>query len=378
MRVLYWIDADGGGILAYAVEQAKALERVGLEVTILHRQGLEIEGAGKALGMLPARKAACGGRMKRVLGYVEDARASVKQVVRLTGENAFDLVLLDCFREYLSPFWVGPLRRLRERGQRIGVINHDPVRDFVVGPKWWHDYSIRSAMSCFTDIFVHDARKMDWGGKRPEGIRVHQLCHGPFRYPVGAKGRAGQRAEWGVNQEDFVFLSFGQVRDGKQLDLVLRAMTRLPDRIKLVVAGKGDSQSQRPVSYYQELARELGIAERCHWENRYIGDEEVSDLFEASDAVLTTYSNKFVSASGVLSTAVAYQRPVLASSGGGPMETALRDYAIGEWVRPGDAAGILEGMGQLSESTREKFDFAAYTEDHSWEANARCLLGAIT
>lgn len=378
MKILYWIDAAGGGILAYAVEQAKALERVGFEVTLVHRKGLAIKAAGNALPLLFAGKANRSSRLERVWGYVRDARVSVKQVQNLVKKDSFDLVLLDCFREYLSPFWVGPLRRLRERGQRIGVINHDPVRDFVVGPKWWHEYSIRSAMRCLTDVFVHDDRLIDWGGKRPEGIRVHQLCHGPFRYPEGKKGRARQRKEWGIKEEDFVFLSFGQVRDGKQLDLVLQAMTQLPDRIKLVVAGKGDSQSQRPVSHYQDLSKDLGVASRCHWENRYIADEEVSDLFYGADAVLTTYSKKFVSASGVLSTAVAYDRPVLASAGGGPMETALRDYGIGEWVGPGDSAGILEGMSQLSKRKRGEYDFAAYTEDHSWEANARCVLDALS
>jgi hypothetical protein len=81
-------------------------------------------------------------------------------------------------------------------------------------------------------------------------------------------------------------LAFGQIRDGKNLDLFLRAMTRLPENVKLLVAGKGDSGSSRPPEYYQKMAEELGVAEHCRWDIRRIPEDEVGDIFAASDVVL--------------------------------------------------------------------------------------------
>lgn len=373
-RILYVAESDSGGIFTYACRQALALAERGAEITFLCRPA-KFTVSHPLISFkteFPSRPGNKGRRLKRLTTYVLDSRKCMTSVVK-EANTGYELILWDCFREYLSPFWIGPLEKLRKRGLRIGVINHDPVRDFIVGPRWWHEYCIRRAFRCFTDVFLHDDRRVDWGGGRPRHVRVNTIPHGPYTYPEGRKGREARRKEWNFSKGDFAFLSFGQVRDGKQLDLVLQAMTRLPGRVKLVVAGKGGAQSQKPVSYYQDLARELGVSARCYWENRYIDDDEVSDLFLASDAVLTTYSSRFVSASGVLSTAVAYNRPVLASAGDGPMRTALCDYPIGEWVEPGNPEQLLGKMEMLA-NARKMYRFEEYNRDHSWDTNARIIL----
>jgi glycosyltransferase involved in cell wall biosynthesis len=150
---------------------------------------------------------------------------------------------------------------------------------------------------------------------------------------------------------DVVFLAFGQIRDGKNLDLFLRAMPRLPENVKLLVAGKGDSGSSRPAAYYQKLAEELGVADRCRWDIRRIPDEEVGDIFAACDVVLVTYSAKFRSASGVLNAAVSARKPVLASSGPGPLKTVVEKYELGVFVKPDDAEEILRGASKLVPSS---------------------------
>jgi glycosyltransferase involved in cell wall biosynthesis len=146
---------------------------------------------------------------------------------------------------------------------------------------------------------------------------------------------------------DVVFLAFGQIRDGKNLDLFLRAMTRLPENVKLLVAGKGDSGSSRPAEYYQKLAQELGVGERCRWDIRRIPEDEAGDIFAACDVVLVTYSAKFRSASGVLNAAVSARKPVLASCGGGPLKTVVEKYHLGVFVEPDNAEEVLRGASKL-------------------------------
>jgi glycosyltransferase involved in cell wall biosynthesis len=157
---------------------------------------------------------------------------------------------------------------------------------------------------------------------------------------------------------DVVFLAFGQIRDGKNLDLFLRAMRRLPDNVKLLVAGKGDSGSSRPPEFYQKLAEELGVGDRCRWDIRRIPEEEVGDLFAACDVVLVTYSAKFRSASGVLNAAVSARKRALASCGGGPLKSAIEKYKLGIFVKPDDSEEIFNGAKLLLDAftSNAKFD----------------------
>ena len=337
-------------------------------------------------------------------------------------------VLFACYKEYFAPFWVGPLRRLAKRGFVIGTIAHDPVRDFVVGPLWWHRWSVRLGYSFVRHVFVHDDTPVDFGGKRPDGIQVHEIPHGPYEVAEPKIGREAMRRKLGfattkdtnahekVKAEltteftestegeagpffdkpsgaafsnpstseiardsentsltrsasipvsspatsyhlpatpaspDVVFLAFGQIRDGKNLDLFLQAMTRLPENVKLLVAGKGDSRSSKPPEFYQKLAEDLGVADRCRWDIRRIPEEEVGDVFATCDVVLLTYSAKFRSASGVLNAAVSARKPVLASSGAGPLKNVVSKYQLGVFVEPDKPEEILRGAKQLLDS----------------------------
>ena len=83
-------------------------------------------------------------------------------------------------------------------------------------------------------------------------------------------------------------LSFGHIRDGKNLDLAIRAMADYPS-LYLIVAGKEQSSGQKPLSYYQNIARLLNVDDRCRWLYGYVPEENVGKLFLASDLVLLTY-----------------------------------------------------------------------------------------
>jgi glycosyltransferase involved in cell wall biosynthesis len=387
-------------------------------------------------------------------------------------------VLFACYKEYFAPFWVGPLRKLAKKGVVIGTIAHDPVRDFVVGPLWWHRWSVRLGYSFVRDVFVHDDTPVDFGGKQPEGIEVHQIPHGPYEVAEPKIGREAMRKKLGFDsvlttedtetteQEDkdlshggtanteklgkeaglrpgswagaafsnpstselardsentslnrstiapasdaaldsrpstldckapatsnplpvtpaspdVVFLAFGQIRDGKNLDLFLRAMTQLPENVKLLVAGKGDSGSSRPAAFYQKLAEELGVAARCRWDIRRIPEDEVGDIFAACDLVLLSYSARFRSASGVLNAAVSARKLVLASSGLGPLKTVVNNYHLGVFVEPDDVEEIVRGASKfVPNSAMEQPATPApawdrYECENSWEESARIVL----
>ena len=417
-KLLYACLSESGGVLDYAVYQAGALlkdaskrDGNGFELHFLCQNSFPVERLPAGIKVWEFEKSRESrvesrgllGKILRVLRMISDLRLEAKQVARLahqlqhTSSTRHELpstrhrsgpaevaVLFDCYKEYFAPFWIWPLRRLAKKGVVMGTIAHDPVRDFVVGPLWWHRCSVRLGYSFVRHVFVHDDTPVDFGGKRPEGIAVHQIPFGAYPLSPPRGGREEVRNRFGFANSDIVFFAFGQIRDGKNLDLFLRAMTKLPENVKLLVAGKGHSGSSKPPEFYQDLAEELGVAERCRFEIRRIPDEEVGDLFNAIDFTLLTYSAKFRSMSAVLATALTARKPVLASSGLGPLKTMVEKYELGVFVKPDDPEEILRGATKLVPSSATgKCEFMLqpewerYERENSWEENARRVCQAF-
>lgn len=378
MRLLYLCDADGGGIAEYAIRQCHALGEAGAKVTFLCRPSFDVHRlqVSKVTALLPTVAAGRPPRVVRMLRQIKDSRSVAKITVGTAELENFDALLLACYQEYFSPFWAPILRAAAASGLRIGTIAHDPVRDFVVGPVWWHRWSVRQAYSFVRDVFVHDGTPVDFGGPQPVHLTTHVIPHGPFEVSSPRQSREKLRQLHGFADSDTVFLSFGQIRDGKNLDRFLRAMTLLPDSVKLLVTGSGGSGSQRPPDYYVGLATELGVADRCVWDLRYVPDEETGDLFELADHVLLTYSAKFRSASGVLNAAVSCRRTVLASSGSGPLKSAVENYRLGRFVEPDDDESILQGAQHLMWDQQSP-DWDRYEAENSWNVNALGILSAF-
>jgi len=446
--------------MEYAVRQAAAIALEGLEVHFLCKESFPRQRLATGIRVInfeAGRKTFCStGKLRTIWRLTIGSRRISQQIFEIAEKMHFEFVLFACFKEYFSPFWVWPLRRLAMKGVVIGTIAHDPIRDFVVGPLWWHLLSVRLGYSFVQHVFVHDETPVDFGGRQPEGIQVHQIPHGPYEVAEPKIGREAMRKKLGFvttkgtnphenlttdvmdghgsyaglhlasqagtafsnpstselardpentsptrsvsittdaakpprmeNGErrtdgtagadtldlepkaqatspatshsplaspaspDVIFLAFGQIRDGKNLDLFLRAMTILPNHVKLLVAGKGGSGSSKPPEFYQKLAEELGVADRCRWDIRRIPEDEVGDIFAACDVVLVTYSAKFRSASGVLNAAVSARKPVLASSGPGPLKTVVNKYLLGVFIEPDNFEEVLRGARQISDS----------------------------
>lgn len=379
MRILYVCEADGGGIAEYAIRQSEALGKAGAEVTFLCRPTFETGrlNGPRVMPSLPAARARGSSPMIRMARQIDDARQVARVAAKLASATACDALLIACYAEYFAPLWAATLRRACRKGLKIGTIAHDPVRDFVLGPTWWHRWSVRQAYSFANHVFVHDATPVDFGGPPPGHLTTHIIPHGPFVIAAPRRDRASLRRHFGFADSDTVFLAFGQIRDGKNLDRFLRAMKELPEAVKLLAAGSGGSGSQRPAEYYKKLAAELGIGERCIWDIRYIPDEETGDLFGAADFALMTYSAKFRSASGVLNAAVSCRKPVLASSGDGPLKSVVREYGLGVFVPPDDDAAILEGARRLM-GEGAKPEWERYEQENSWEENARRVIDAFS
>jgi glycosyltransferase involved in cell wall biosynthesis len=185
---------------------------------------------------------------------------------------------------------------------------------------------------------------------------------------------SGIRKSWGVQEGQKVFLSFGSVRDGKNLDLAVQALAQVPEAF-LVLAGAVASCNDKNFTYYRELAARLGVMNRCYFVEGFVADEELGHYFSGTDFVLLIYAASFHSQSGVLHLAARAHKAVLASAAPSPLLKSVRDYGLGKVILPDSLEEVVLGMQNLLKSLPQP-RWEDYEASASWDLNAREILKA--
>jgi glycosyltransferase involved in cell wall biosynthesis len=375
MRLLYHCAESEGGLAEYSRHQAAALATLPNTEILWHAPaGVDMPEGVSPLDALCVPKRHSGrNKLRRAVDFALDTLLPYSALSQEIAKTQPDAVLLSSWSEYFAPLWAPRLRRWQKRGVRCGAVIHDPVRDYVRGPLWWHRYSIRQAYSFLDVAFTHDAASPETCGSSV-ALRTVQLPHGPYPVPLGEAAKTELRREFGIPESADVLLSFGHIRDGKNLDQIIAALPSLLS-VHLLVAGREQSAGQKPAAYYQDLASKLGVADRCHWYTNYIPNDEVWKYFLASDLLLLTYTQDFRSASGVLNVNTQFGLPVLASAGAGPLLEAVKRYGLGSILQHPDATSIAQAV---PEALRVKGEWLRFAEENSWRINAERVVDALS
>jgi glycosyltransferase involved in cell wall biosynthesis len=375
-KVLLFAPTPSGGLAEHVFYQAQALQKSGLEViclatgTFLSRRQVEFNIRRGLFDMPPSHLPKWMRRPWQVFSLVTNEWLLAFWIVR----HRPDFVLLDTYAEYLSPLWIWPHLLVKHfLGIQYVANLHDPVRKGLIGPPWWHKWSFNLAYRPLSIVLVHGPVKPE--AKVPERVRIVEVPVGIYDIRPSPVSREEVRRRWGVKGGQKVFLSFGHVRDGKNLDLAVRALKEVPDSF-LVIAGSVASASDRSFSFYRQLAEELGVSERCHLREGFVPDNELGALFEGTDFVLLTYSASFHSQSGVLNIAARANKPVLASAAPGPMLDVVRRFNLGIAVEPDSAAAVARGVREMM-TAELRPDWTGYAEFAGWNVNVRKLLEAV-
>jgi len=375
LKVLLYAPSVKGGIAEHTAYQGKALKKAGAKVICLvppsflagRRTDLEQEVClpspfPEGLSGIVAKLSIAG---RIIYGSMILAAKILK--------HRPDLVLLDSYVEYLSPLWVWPHWFLSKVWRISYAANlHDPVRSYIVGPRWWHRLSVRLAYLPLNFVLTHD--KLPEPSPVPSGIPVVEVPVGVYEIRTLPNSAVEIRARWGVAENQRVFLSFGYVRDQKNLDLAIQALVAVPEAV-LVVAGSVASSHDKSFSYYRDLASRLGVTSRCKLFEGFVADEDVGTYFAAADFVLLTYSSSFHSQSGVLNIAARARKPVLLSAAPSPALESVRNYSLGVSFPPDCLGYTIQAMERLitSPPTPRWDDYETFA---SWDQNARRILEA--
>jgi glycosyltransferase involved in cell wall biosynthesis len=305
------------------------------------------------------------------------ATQTVRNQLRFAWEvykNKPTLVLSASHIDSQSPLWVWPHVLLSTFRKTIYAMNlHFPNRDHHIGPKWWQRFAAKIAFRPFRIAVAH--KRIFPPTLVPKYIRPVEVPLGPdIGLPLKENPKA-IRKRWKVPRGKKVFLAFGHVRNHKNLDLVIRAMTDVPEAC-LVIQGRVSNHRDRPLKYYQMLADDLGLSKRVLISDEFVPDEKRQSYFEAADFVVSTYSSGFHSQTATLATAARVRRRVLSSSGSSPMRDLVEHFGLGIHVEPDSSEAIADGMTTLLHAdlpTPRWEDFDAYA---TWETNVTRLLEA--
>jgi glycosyltransferase involved in cell wall biosynthesis len=223
-------------------------------------------------------------------------------------------------RPELDVRWV---RRLERRRPTV-LTAHDvvPRRDQAL-PAW------RRALALVDRVVVHSHRavgELEQLGVEPD--RITRIPHPVFEAAAPPGPPHGN-----------TLLFFGLLRAFKGLDVLVRALPRIP-YARLVVAG----DPVDPVDSTQALAAELGVADRIAWRLGFVPESEVAELMAGAAVVVLPYRR--LDSSGVLATAIGYRRPVVVSDVGSLGEI-VREFGAGLVVPPGDEAALGDACASL-------------------------------
>jgi len=199
--------------------------------------------------------------------------------------------------------------------------------------------------------------------------RVHVIPHGAFDYLTRLPAERPLPAELEA-AEGPVILCFGLIRPYKGVDVLLRAFADVPGA-ELWIVGRSLGVD---LGELEQLAS--AAPGRVRFVPRFVDDAELPAIFRRADIVALPYRD--AEQSGVLYTALAFGKAIVASSVGGFPEV-VRDHGAGRLVPPGDPGALAACLRELISQPASRDGLAAAAlaaarGPYSWDTVARRTL----
>lgn len=133
---------------------------------------------------------------------------------------------------------------------------------------WLLYYPVEKLLSGYTDVLI-TINKEDY--TRAKNFKANKVCYVPGvgidlkKFTVGYIDKAQKRKEIGVQLDDFVLLSVGELIPRKNYEVVIRAMSILKkngklNHIEYVICGRGGYEAN-----LKKLAEKLNVADSIHF-----------------------------------------------------------------------------------------------------------------
>ena len=393
MRV-YVIETLGkGGLIHYSFHMCRALQRVGVDTTLVTSKDYELEGYPhefrlvKLLNLWDPRTGKDASMIRRRLRRAVRGMQYIYEwlrLVRYLRQEKPDVIM---FGEMRFAFEARFLRMLRASGLKLADIVHD-VQTYdvsrgsaaIVQESQAHLARYNALYNLFSALFIHSRSNyelfLDLYNVPPE--RVHQIEHATseLMLEVPQQYTADElKHKLGIPAGKAVVTFFGTVTKYKGVEDLIQAFPAVVKATgaQLLIAGYPtkdiDSDELR------ELAKELGIADSVSWFLDYVPNEWVATVMELSDVIVLPY--RAITQSGVLQIAYACGKPVVVTRVGGlpDIVEAGKSGLIAEAGNPESLVSAITGVILDPEKAHQMGEYAHELSEtrYSWRTVAETI-----
>lgn len=242
----------------------------------------------------------------RKLSNIKGQFKSYQQVKALTN-NRYDLV--HCHSPICAAMTRVAFRKERKKGTKVIYTAHG-FHFFKGAPliNWLIYYPIEKVASYFTDVLItinkedYERARTKFHAKKVEyvpGVGIDIEKFNNIKVNIVQK-----RKELGVDLDDTVLLSVGELNKNKNHQIIIRALAKLHrPNVKYIVVGQGALKG-----YLVNLAKELGVEKQVI----FLGfREDVAEIYKVAD--IFVFPSKREGLSVALMEALASGLPVVAS-----------------------------------------------------------------
>ena len=219
-------------------------------------------------------------------------------------------------------------------------------------------------------------------GQASGGPPVDVIAHGvPDRPRVPAHV---MRAHLGWPERP-TMMTFGLLSPGKGIEMAIDALPairdRLPDIRYILLGATHPTLLAREGERYREClavrARNLGVADALHMENRYVDDDDLCDLLQAADLYVTPYLNTAQITSGTLAYALACGVPTLSTPYWHAQEVLPHEFLIPSGDAEALSAAVVSLLVDPVRHERVANGLWSAQRDAIWPVQARKLTGSL-
>lgn len=270
-------------------------------------------------------------------------------VVSLTGANLFT--------PKSPPLRKNPIVYLYVIAQRL-----------MRGRIWWPLYRLSMSRNRFVFVTQNEEAKKGYETHLGSVFAGRVVC-----IPLGTadNGRSIQkrraRTRLGLPQDKMILLSFGAPNAGKNVEVVVRAVKRVPEAFVVHAGTQAFSLGPNPT----KLTEKHGLGDRTKVFDYYVPEEEKPLFFSAADAIVLSYTKVFKSTSSMLWQAAKYGLPVI-SSDANTLGDMVREYNLGLLFKAEDVQSLASAIRRFmsitpSEIDKVKAGYARFVDDFSHE-----------
>lgn len=232
-------------------------------------------------------------------------------------------------------------RRARKHGTKVIYTGHG-LHFYNGAPlvNWLVFYPIEWICAKITDVLIainkeDYQREKSWNNCRVEyvpGIGVDTKAFQKIEI-----ARTAVRKEFGFTDNDFIFMSTGQISVRKNHEVIIRALSKINDeKVKYLIVGFGELENK-----LKRLVEELGLVKRVVFAG-YRGDVKI--LLHAVDAFAFPSLQEGLPVA--LMEAMSIGLPVVCSKIRGNVDL-IKDGKGGYLYTPNDVEGFAEGMKKI-------------------------------